>query len=557
MTPGLKTPLTIEHIAFGPDGIEPFYWPVGRGELVAFRDTLLVRLVPLLNRGVADKEPCAREARLLSLFWLSEAMGLYQAVLLEQRLRGAGRIPLHGPRCRLWNAVFQGRPPEAAPLLVQLAGAELSRRKSPFRIFSKLFSPCAKPAADSKLDVVPFTALRKQELPDIPSVSFPARSVLADGVVATRRSDIITMHASACGRKAVHVVSGRWFAPLGGAEAAPAVSPELFGALCDAVAQSFQECGAQLPEFLRTYLLAQVSRACGLVAAHLARLVDRNSALPARLWTGTGGNIWDRMLRLAVRDCGGQVTGHDHALGDSYLAWQESFFLNEFFECDTFVTYTKKQRDLLAEQIRRSPPLAGHCPRIESVAWPAGTSAADAFVRFPLPVRLRRVMVIGVFYVGEQVRVYPLQPDVVAVDFQARLLAKLHEWGFQAVFKEHPESAVRAPAKFESELGARNDARPFEQVIEDADVLLFSCLRTSTFNITMRTNKPAVYLDFNEDDFAEDARSLLSRRCPIVAAGVTQENRVWIDWEELRAALLESPARAMNTQFFERYLLDS
>lgn len=556
MESGLKTPLTTEHIAFGSGGVEPFYWPVGRGELVAFRDALLQRLAPLLNRGVADAEPCAREARLLALFWLSESMGLYQAVLLEQRMRLAGRTPLHGPNCRLWEAVFQCRAPGASPFLAQLAGADLSRRKNPFRIFSKLFAPRSKPAVAPSPDVVPFTALRKQDLPHIPSVGSPARSLLEDGVVATRRSDIIAMHASACGRKVAHVTSERWFAPLGGAEAAPAVSPALFGALCDAVAQAFQECGTQLPEFLHAYLLEHVSRACGLVAGHLARLARRDASVPVRLWTGTGGNIWDRMLRLAVRERGGQVTGHDHALGDSYLEWQESFFLNEFFECDTFVTYTKKQRDLLAAQIRRSPPLAGRSPRIESVAWPAGSSAADVFVRFPLPKLVRRVMVIGVFYVGEQARVYPLQPDVVAIDFQARLLAKLREWGFAAVFKEHPESAARAPAAFESELGARNDARNFEQVIGDADVLLFSCLRTSTFNITLRTNKPAVYLDFNEDVFAEDARSLLAGRCPIVAAGVTPENQVRIDWEALRAAILESPARAMDMRFFERYLLD-
>ena len=34
-----------------------------------------------------------------------------------------------------------------------------------------------------------------------------------------------------------------------------------------------------------------------------------------RLWTGSGGNIWDLMLRHAVLEVGGEVTGHDHGGG--------------------------------------------------------------------------------------------------------------------------------------------------------------------------------------------------------------------------------------------------
>lgn len=557
MTSELKTPLSIEHIACGTAGVEPFYWPVARRDIVSFRDTLIGRLVPLLDEAAMDKVPFAREARLLTLFLLSESMSLFQAVMLEQRLRRDGRSPLYGAGCRLWKAVFQGRKPEASPFLAQLAGAELvdrTRRKSPFRIFNKFFA-FNKTAATNIPDVVPFSALRKQELPHISSCR-PTHSFFVNGIVTTRRYDIIAMHAAACEQKVGYVSGKYWFTPQAVSNVTVDSSSSLFESIGDVFAQNCQEYGVLLPDAVRAYLLEQMNQACGLVAAHLTRLSERDIGLPLRLWTGSGGDIWDRMLRLAVRERGGEVTGHDHALGDSYLQWQQSFFLNEFFECDAFVTYTQKQRDLLVEQIQQSPPLAGNAPSIESVAWPVGKSAADVYATFAVPKHVRRIMLVGAFYIGEHARVYPLLPDVVAIDFQARLLAKLRSWGFEVVFKEHPESLARAPREFENVIGARNVNTRFEQAIEDADVLLFSYLRTSTFNITMRTNKPMVFIDFCDDIFSENARDLLAGRCPFVSAGVSPENRVVIDWDQLRDAIHESPRLADDKRFFERYLLD-
>jgi hypothetical protein len=72
----------------------------------------------------------------------------------------------------------------------------------------------------------------------------------------------------------------------------------------------------------------------------------------------------------------------------------------------------------------------------------------------------------------------------------------------------------------------------------------------------MRSNKPAVFIDFGEDVFADSARSLLAGRCPIVPAGVAPDNRVQLDWDALRSAIAESVQLADDARFFKRYLLD-
>jgi hypothetical protein len=551
-------PLSVERIVPGAEGVEPFFWPVSRAEMVAFRDALLHRLLPMLDGAAAEGVPGARELRLLSIFWLSECMGLYQAVLLSRRLDASGRIPAYGPGFRLWEAVFQGRAPDGPPLFSVLANTkngDAPRFKNPLRIFRKLCKARKKNPAASAPDSVCFSALPKQDLPRISSAR-PTRALLRDGVVTTKRSDIISMHAAVCDRNVGYLEHKHWFASVGSLPARVAVSRNLLEDVCDLVAATFEDSGERLPGYLRDYLLGGMERGCRLVGAHLARLDASPSGLPARLWTGSGGNIWDRMLRLAVRGSGGEVTGHDHALGDSYLLWEECFCLNEFFECDVFMTYTKRQRDLLAGQLDAWRRFSGHAPRIVSAPWPDGKDAASVFASFAPREQVRSVMLVGVFYIGEESRVYPLQSDVVAVDFQARLLARLREWGYEAIFKEHPESRARAPMEFESVIGAYNENRRFEQVVESADVILFSCLRTSTFNITMRSNKPAVFIDFGEDVFADSARSLLAGRCPIVPAGVAPDNRVQLDWDALRSAIAESVQLADDARFFKRYLLD-
>jgi hypothetical protein len=93
----------------------------------------------------------------------------------------------------------------------------------------------------------------------------------------------------------------------------------------------------------------------------------------------------------------------------------------------------------------------------------------------------------------------------------------------------------------------------FEDVLAQADVLLFDWLLSTTFGHTLKSDKPIVFVDFGLADLQPKAKAMLAQRCAVVDGGFDEQNRAVVDWAELHAAIDRAPT-LQDDSFVREYL---
>lgn len=135
--------------------------------------------------------------------------------------------------------------------------------------------------------------------------------------------------------------------------------------LVDRLAAGFAERDARLSETVLAYLRQWFDETTGWVRYYRNRVLRRPERIPRRLWRGTNGIIWSRILAGLVQARGGEVTGHDHAFGANY-AENTVIPFAELQAVDTFVTFTRAHAELY-ERTGPSLLVDGKMPRIQHV----------------------------------------------------------------------------------------------------------------------------------------------------------------------------------------------
>ena len=550
-------PLDLSSLSVGAEGVRNFLWPMSISEVKEFRDNLVRSLVDVTNKALSDGVRGAPELMAFQLYYFADLVTIYRAELLSARLEPLGWVVLPGESMPFWDSLLAGRSPEPPPILDQLRAGFPPKRFSHYLTkyrhkISKLVSKPAPKAAQ---------APRKTNSRDyLSTVSVPSkrirhgrvnRQIIEQGVVATRRADIMSIMAAQEDRSVVLAEHRLWFRPVRGV--APAVmEPQLRSKVLQAVSGVFEQAGQPLPGFVADYAAGVLDQGTALCGVHLDRL-RRSRLVPGRLWTGTCGNVWDRLLRIAVKERGGEVTGFSHSGGseyrkDPYLAHKE------YAAADRYVTYSRELVDCNTAQVDESLLYGPSKPEVVAPVLPSCKVRPPEQGRVD-PAKVKSVMYVDNFIYGlDRMHMGPLIPDTVAVDWTARLLTQIREWGYEVIIKPHPGSRVPIHPEVVRLSGATVVTEPFEQALDRADLLLFDSQSSTTFNSALKTVKPMVYVDLGQWEWFPEALVAFTRRCPTVFAGPGEDNRLHVDWEALRAALVEAPARAGDTTFYNDFI---
>ena len=541
--------LDVSRMQFDGNGVKGFAWPLTREEVVAMRDALLSPLV-VAARGRTDTH--AEVAELLSIVighFVAETMALYQAHALSRRLGELGYQPIPSVQSRLLPALAGRNQPQPAPLIGSLmAGPPRAERWT--------WVPLSVRRMWRLVRFYEWNGLSLQGLRPID----PMRDI-----VAIQASPLISCHARAVPDIVKYRSLGDWFGPLDkqserGTTPA-AISTTAIDAAIEAVKAGFAAGNEELPDYLADYLRAWLVKVTGLVRCYLNALLQQPEQLPRCLWTGTGGNIWARILRHAIRRIGGRVTGHDHGTGAGLLQSTALTGIIAFESCDVFVTFTESRVSALREGLHKDLLIPSQAPDIISVPTCKRTGLPTKYQNLlqfsskshSRTLKDRRLMYISTLYDGERMHGIPPLPDLVAVDWQARLLDRLSKWGYEILHKPHPEGASRPPAGFAKQFGVKMLTQPFEQVMSLADVFLFDFPLSTTFGVALISETPMVLIDFGLVDWVPEAYDKLKRRCRIVRGWFDEANRAQVDWNELRVAIEES-GDLMDSSFLETYL---
>jgi len=162
-------------------------------------------------------------------------------------------------------------------------------------------------------------------------------------------------------------------------------------------------------------------------------------------------------------------------------------------------------------------------------------------------------MYVPTIYPGEVVdAITGMMSDLVLLDWKVRLLEKLEEWKYNIILKPHPEGFGSVPPHIEEIFGSIINDKPFEQVINQADVLLLDMPASTTFTSSLVSDKPIVLMDFGFNEIEDAAKELLSLRCAIVPCGFDKYNRARVCWEALHEAI-NSSVHKCDSEFAREY----
>jgi hypothetical protein len=150
-------------------------------------------------------------------------------------------------------------------------------------------------------------------------------------------------------------------------------------------------------------------------------------------------------------------------------------------------------------------------------------------------------MYVGTIYAQDFVPFTPLLPGPTLVDWECRLINRLVAWGWDVVFKPHPENVFMPPIEIYGDDHVRLETGRFEQVFRQADVLLFAQQNSSSFFHALFTDMPIVLPTPPLNPWRPEIHPLVERRCAMVESRFGADNRIETDWDSLRTALEVAP----------------
>lgn len=540
------TPLQLDilKMELSREGVEDFFWPLSYADHDNFGSDLLEHYTTIVKE---KSDVSIIPYKLIAKYFIADAVGIFQGDVLRERFHQAGREPMVPRSWRLWPFLFGKQAPKDMPFLNWFKnGPEKTNYTKKLFSFSslkrlgRLFRLGQGGVSLDGLKIKPIT-----------------QDVLTRDIITTDRTHIIVDHARQVPEDVVFCRSYRWFDAVDDAEFRQSFEKndiQTENKIMAAVEALYQQNGITLESHSRQYLEKLLKEGAAYLRVHYNRLIEAPEKLPKKIWTGTGGKIWDLILRLAVVQSGGEATGHDHAMGQGVYDLSLTPFVELWAET-YFVTYNETQKRCLEINSAHWPALDHEIPEIKSLSSGNNEAAIKVFPKFvQKKPEIKTIALMATVYDCDFGRMDPVVPNMVALDWQARLITHLREWGYDVIFKVHPESVVMPPSFFEDELGAQIVSEPLEGILDQLDMILFDYVYTTTFRSVLETNIPVTVLDCLGFRWSEGVKEKIEKRCQIVEGGFDKDNRMEIDWAALKIALEKAPERASNDDFAKAFL---
>ena len=517
---------------FDENGLKDFFWPLTRKEQEVSRDALLSELVSVA-RSRNDATDAERDLVSAMLQLLArEGLVLLLTYAVGRRTYAEGHEPVWPAGCNHCEHVGKGiAPPVETSALIRVLKkgpvCHPSWRRYPVRL-----------RRDLRCNGFGIGAIR---------LANPQKDIYS-----CHTTDVLEEHARSLDETVKYTLMGEWFSAVDEQSEETLKTPALIDGIVDEVIQAlsnaFESIGEELPESFEAYFRNVVVRGSRIINVHLNRVLARPHEIPKRLWTGTGGYIWARLLRHVVRRQGGEVTGHEHGTGESIIRYFNTKTFSDLESADSFVTFNSNHRDWLIETVDERFLVPATKPEIripeyskELVRYAGRPLRGDKTQHQADNVK-KKLMYVGPIYVGFSPRVSNHNSDILLIDWQSRLFKKLTEWGYEVLFKPHPEGEQRPPAVFNQMPGVTELYEPFEDVWSQADVYLFDWKSTTAYSTAMSTGLPVVMVDFSFEIFVPEMQALVEKNCALVKGWADDKNRLQTDWSQLKAAIDNPPS---------------
>lgn len=358
------------------------------------------------------------------------------------------------------------------------------------------------------------------------------RALLAPDAVAVTHNGLLREGARRAGAIGFHHAD-EWLAQIilqAKHASSPAPTLPLVEAVADDAARAIGVDG-EIAERARRLLAGRLKALMEQAWNDLTAL--QRAKLPKAVWSGTGGFWPARAIGVEVMRRGGSVRRFDHGGGHGVLVDPDSARLIELDVSTEFVVATDAQVQMLRNQVNgfsRATIFSG--------------GGDPHYRRSPGPVRKRksrpRVMYAAMPLLGFR-QSWPLRiPDFVYLDWQLRLARALKQLDIDLVLKPHPEGLLRGKRHPLADVGPV-ETRPLEDVLDDADVVIFDCLASTSFWFSIASRCPIVLLDTGQVQFDPMIAEIVAKRVTIIPVQVDAERRLQFDISRIAQAIHEPP----------------
>lgn len=522
------------------DGVKDFLWPVSYKERDLFVEKLISSYTDLIYNNSKNKETIA--FKFVAKHFISEVVAVFSADLLKHRFMEQSLSPTGYEQWRLWGSLFHNKLPKDPKFLIDLKyGPNFQQKKNKVSFFKKV------------KHLISLVQLNKQGV-GIGNLKIKkiTQAVLKNDIIATQRTDAIQAHVGQVKKDVVFCRSGRWFSNVEDAELKTYLS-NVSSSFCNDIIllleKIYNDFGLSLQGASLSYIKHILETSVALVKIHYKRLLDKPYQLPVNVWTGTGGYIWDSMLRYASLELyDGEITGHDHGAGLAHVNDRIMAFA-ELWGCKNFICLNDNQAIEMTKTGKnwsyfenRKPQLQGWKTASKVIKFEKCKSSSFSVKKVILPVSMTG---------GDRVWIGPCSSDAVLVDFYAKITNRLNLWGYEVILKSHPE--LPSPPDLLVDMASEVRYEPLEKMIEEGDLVILDHLYTSIFRSVLSTNIPMVLIDFYNYPWTKNGLELFQKRASFVSGNFDQNNRCNIDWNLLKKAIEEAPSKSSNDDFFEYY----
>ncbi len=535
--------LDIHKLKYDRNGAKDFVWPYPYRKRQDFADDIFANIITYIK---SLPEPDRTYCKIVSKFFLAETTSIFWGDALKHTFEEhniIASVPENWPH---WPYLLSGKAPPYPAFLQSLHMEKKTKNKQ--ALLKTAISKAQKVLNLIKFQKggINFDGLKINPL---------SKHILKNNIIATQRIETICAHAKASKADVYYFTSYRWFKPVLQADISKAIeqqNPEIIDGLLQIASNAYKNANITFPEHSQNYIREILRLALALIKIHYTRLHQQPENLPKEIWTGTGGNIWDLMLRLAAREHGAKVTGHDHGAGLAHVDNPMMGFF-EFWGCDAFKTFNQNQADELKKSAKNWTLLDDTMPDISGIEGQKIKTVKTYTRHINASQKPKKIMVMTEIYDRDRGRPGPSCPDIIQADWQARIISNLKEWGYDVIMKLHPESPLLPPECFQTEMGAQLITQRIEEVLDHADVIIYDCVYTTSLRVAIETNIPFVLIDFYNHPWTGRGKELLEKRCGFVDGGFDDLGRRNADWNAIKNAIESAPEKANNHEFFNYY----
>ena len=281
-----------------------------------------------------------------------------------------------------------------------------------------------------------------------------------------------------------------------------------------------------------------------------AAVIEKKTLTKLFLFTETGQPL-NRVVAHAYKHKGLNVVSFSHGNDSGGSTDQVMSYLGPS-SCTEYVLPTKASARSLQKIYQKTKISEIHKTEFVSTKTDFYQRLWKKNQLIPFPSRIQKVMILG----------YPMNANRYyfnkalfwhfQLDLEIRLISLLQKYGFQVLYKIHPDRVSEAQYIFES-LNVQIIAEPFENVWQQADALLIKNTASSTFGFALCVNRPIFLLDLNEADWQSDHYQLIKKRCEMIPAWVDESNQIQFEHNQLIQSLSRKPSNP-DYSYIEKYM---